>query len=383
MIIYLVTFGFSCLFFKLAEISKKKFEYYTFTFLALLIPCLLAGFRHETIGTDITVYVKPLFEAAQRADSFSGFLKESWFYVWTNRYVYEYEIGFNILVFLVAKLTNNFQFLLFLIQCAISVPIYIGIKNIRASEKRLWLCMLVYYLMLYHSGYNLMRQFMAMAIVFLGVTYLLKNNIKKYWICIIIGMLFHTSSIIGILYFFIYKFLYSSKKIVFSNQFLFKGKFRIIFLLIVGIMLILNLDLVIAILDGLNLSKFTAYIKGDLSFSILTIVVRLPIIILFWGCRKKIMNKEKETIFFVAVYIIDLLVAQFASINVYAGQRIGSYFSIFNILSFPLLCECWKSKSWKGLYKFLLIGYMLFYWYYYFVYSNANETVPYLLFTIG
>lgn len=67
----------------------------------------------------------------------------------------------------------------------------------------------------------------------------------------------------------------------------------------------------------------------------------------------------------------DLLMAQFTSVNSFAG-RIGLYFSMFEIQAFPLIYD----KSRRKIIVFMcLIGYMLFYWWFYYVLNGANATV--------
>ena len=55
--IYLICFAISCLFLKVAELSNKRVVYRIITAIGLIIPCILAGFRADTIGTDVQVYV--------------------------------------------------------------------------------------------------------------------------------------------------------------------------------------------------------------------------------------------------------------------------------------------------------------------------------------
>ena len=56
--IYLICFAVSCLLLKISEFTKKRIIYRIITAIALIIPCILAGFRADTIGTDVQVYVR-------------------------------------------------------------------------------------------------------------------------------------------------------------------------------------------------------------------------------------------------------------------------------------------------------------------------------------
>lgn len=71
----------------------------------------------------------------------------------------------------------------------------------------------------------------------------------------------------------------------------------------------------------------------------------------------------------------DVLLAQFTSVNSFAG-RIGMYFSQFEMLAFPAICYETRNKK---IIQFCLIGYMLFYWWFFYVLNGVNATVPYVL----
>lgn len=78
--IYLMCFGTSCLFLKVSDKCKKnKIVKILIISIALLIPCILAGLRHHSIGTDVEVYVQRLFQCAKNAQNFMEYLKMHWF----------------------------------------------------------------------------------------------------------------------------------------------------------------------------------------------------------------------------------------------------------------------------------------------------------------
>lgn len=57
MVPYVLMFGLSCLNFRLAYLLRKyKTIKIMFVLIGLLLPCVLAGARDNTIGTDVLVY---------------------------------------------------------------------------------------------------------------------------------------------------------------------------------------------------------------------------------------------------------------------------------------------------------------------------------------
>ena len=129
MLIYLGCFAVSSLLIALSNKLKYKNQKRVIAFIGILLPCILAGLRDESIGTDVLVYVKPIFTAAENSSSFSDFLSYSWFFSWKYKYVYEHEIGFTLLVFVITKITGSLSAVLLSIQLFISTFIYKGIKK--------------------------------------------------------------------------------------------------------------------------------------------------------------------------------------------------------------------------------------------------------------
>ena len=129
MIIYIVVFVISIFLLYLKNRVKNKWLKKILIILALMLPCILAGLRHHSIGTDVDVYVSRLFDLAVRSKSFSDFLTLKWWRVWTYVYVSDFEIGFTFFVYLISKMFSNLQVLLFFIQLLIIIPIYIGVRK--------------------------------------------------------------------------------------------------------------------------------------------------------------------------------------------------------------------------------------------------------------
>ena len=128
--IYIVCFLISCSFFWLSEKCKGKFAKNGIAIIAILIPCLLAGLRADTIGTDVKVYVEPMYNAAKESHTLSAYMNQRWFVIWRYMYVNKFEIGFSLMVFLIQKLGGSFAMVLFFIQLLIIAPIYVGLKKI-------------------------------------------------------------------------------------------------------------------------------------------------------------------------------------------------------------------------------------------------------------
>lgn len=373
MSVYVVGFILSTLLLVISNKILKRQRWFVFLF-ALLIPCCIAGFRAETVGTDIRTYLTHMIDAAVYADNFKEYLNTSWFMVWRNVYVKDYEIGFILLVFLLTKVFNSIFVVQFVIQLITILPIFIAIKNMKVKLP-IWLCMITYYLMIFNTTLNLMRQAIGMAFAFLAYVYL-QNNKKKKSICIVIvAAMFHTSSLICVLIFLIYKFVNTnSGKIIF---FKFKRPSyyaNMVIVIILGIIAVLGSSLIVNIFSSIGFVKYLIYINGEVQFMPNQLISRLPIFILFIYNWRKMEDSGNERFLFTMI-CFDLLCSQFTSVNSFAG-RVGLYFSQFEIITFPTMyIEAKKSKP----VLFALMAYMIFYWWFYFVYSGINETIPYVV----
>ncbi len=379
MYIYLIMFGLSCFFIYIGEKNNNKKIGKFFYFFALILPCILAGMRANTIGTDVKIYGLPIYKCAEFSNGFTNFLG---MFVRSAKYVKDYEIGFILIEYLGCKIFNSFQIVLFLIQLLIIIPIYYGIKcNEDLKGKKCW-AFLVFYFMFYNTGLNLMRQYIGLAFLFLGTNLLLystkKNNIK-FFICLIIACLFHTSSILGIFIFIICKLLNSKKdkKLIISNTIkLSTKKIKLFLVILFGFSLLFGVDYLVRILNSFGFSYYSQYIDGELTSAKSLIIRNLPMIILVVLLYKNVTKKFKNTYFYVVCFVLNLIILQFSSINLHAA-RIALFFSIFNIEFYGMLVNCVESKDTKLLIKISVVLYLIFYWYYSFVFLGGSETVPY------
>lgn len=379
--IYIVCFLTSCGFFWLSEKCKSKFARNSLAAIAILIPCVLAGLRADTIGTDVKVYVEPIYNAAKKSNSFSSYMGQSWFYIWRYKYVHDFEIGFTILVFIIEKITGSLNMVLFFIHVLIVTPIYIGLRRIHKKTYPVCFGMLVFYLMFYNTSLNMMRQWMGMAILFMAFSYLIFGDKRKYCVLTLVACLFHTSAIMGFVIMLVY--MYSSKK----REYVKIANFKLdesmapIKIFVYGCILLLSLNIITVVLRHIGLVKYIGYIQGDNGLYILPnqILLRLPIIILFIIRWKRIAKEDRLVPFYGSMLVLDLLSSQLMSVNAYAF-RISSFFSEYNIISYCALVYAGNRKYRANRYitLFYILAYIVYYWIYYYVITGTHATFPYV-----
>mgnify|MGYP001122597620 CR=1 FL=1 len=387
MAVYICGFVLSCLFIKISESYKKnRILKSIFASIAIVIPCLIAGLRFYTIGTDTRGYIKPMFNFALNTENYIRYLNLSWQGANGIRHIDSFEKAFSLLVFVIASITKNFHLLLFVIHLLILVPIYSGLKKFKSLNNSKWLAMLIFYFMFFNVSLNIVRQYIGIAIVFWGTSCLLNDQKGKlkFFISIAIACLFHNSSILGLVIYFIYLMIgynKNEKKVVVKiSQYRFSlNTLVVMFLIIFSVLIINNASWIAKILDILNMGYYGNYINGDVHFVLSSIIELLPIAVLFLLCGKKFIKKYENSYFLIINYVLNYLIIQISSINPYAS-RIGYIFSIFNMVLFTEIINTFDKKISKAIVLFLLVIYLFTFWYYNFVYLGRNETIPYVFY---
>lgn len=378
--IYIVFFLISCCLIWLSEKSPSRNIGKLLAFIAILLPCILAGMRADTIGTDVRVYVEPLYNAAKQSTSFSSYMNQSWFYIWRYKYVHDFEIGFISLIYLIEKLGGSLGAVLFFIHVLIVAPIYLGLKKMNKPYP-VCLGMLIFYLLFYNTSLNMMRQWIAMSILFYGLSYLIINEKKKYFISIVVACLFHTSALIGVAIYFLYMYSQKQREYIKIANFRLDGSLAPIKLFVYGCIVLLSLNVIAVLLRAIGLAKYAGYIQGNGSIHLMPnqIIMRLPIIVLLVIRWKRMLAEDELTPFYGSMIVLDLLASQLISINVYAF-RIASFFSEYNMLSYSALVYAGNRKYRTNRYVtlFYVLAYMVYYWIYYYVITGTHATFPYI-----
>ena len=269
--IYLICFFSSIL---LLYISNKiKFNLYKriIIIIALLLPCILAGVRSLVVGTDVNVYVTPMYINASNSNSFLDFLNSK---IQLTRSAKDFEIGFTTMIYIITHYFHDIHIILFVIELLIIFPLYFGIKKIKPLENQMWYVMLVYYCLFYNQGLNAMRQFISISFCIYGICSILakeRNAIIKYIFSLIIAFSFHKSSIISLTLILIYYVLNvknDKQKYLKYNDLRISTKTLLSLIIIAsGLYIIFNMSVINTILYSIDgLERYTMYTKNSVSF---------------------------------------------------------------------------------------------------------------------
>ena len=157
--------------------------------IAISLPCLMAGFRAISVGTDLRLWGIYTYSAA-KSMALLPFLES---------HADEAGFAFNILAWTGAQIGNDIVPFLSLIQLASIIPFYMGVKAL--YPKQVWMGMLFYLLFLFPPSLNTMKQIIAVSVVFYGMKYLISGSLPKYVACVAVAMLFHQTAIVAIAFY--------------------------------------------------------------------------------------------------------------------------------------------------------------------------------------
>ena len=369
---YIVVFCLSTVLFKLADYVKKEQRIYI-DMIAILLLCLLAGFRAESIGTDTRGYVQPMIKGAIFSDNIKDFFKYTWIMNYNRYSVSNYEIAFSLIVFLTSVIFKSVVMTQFVLELLIVLPIYFALR--KKEDVPIWFGMFVFMMLFYNGSMNLVRQSIAMAFMLLAVTCWMKNDKKKCILSLICAILFHTSAILGIIIILFYEFVGRERNVGIktSSRMVNINYINMAIVIGVGILTLIATQLVINIMGQFGLSRYVGYILGNIEFMPNQVINVLPASVMLFLSFKYFKNHQKEWAFYMVMMAYVIIVGQFTSVNSFSG-RIRFYFMIFAIFAYPLIC---KYSKYKRISKIIMISYLMFYWWFYFVLQGTDQTVPY------
>ncbi|WP_278372295.1 EpsG family protein [Segatella bryantii] len=184
---YIISFILSLTLLWLGYYNKsKKAISVTFIIIALFILSLLAGFRDETVGLDLSYYFVPNYDAARAMSSKTAL-------------VYLFSTGLEPLYLLSIYVVSQFSydyFLYFFLQEFLSLLLILIACNIKKYNVNYFFIFAIYLFYFYCQSLSLNRQVYAVSLIFLSYPLILKKKILKFVIVIIIAILFHSSAII-------------------------------------------------------------------------------------------------------------------------------------------------------------------------------------------
>lgn len=373
--IYLIVFLISIFFISLGLKSSKKLSKKILVFIGLLIPCVLAGLRNTTVGTDTGNYVLNLYKIAVNSVSFSSFVDIS------EKIYYSSDILYLLITYIFGKSQAPFQIVLFIYECLIIFPIYLSLKNSANKNQDILFGMLIFYFTFYNLSLNMVRQSIAISFFLLGFSYLKKGTISNYkllsFLFLLIAIGFHDTALFGLLIYVLY--LYFNSKAI-------KEKKKILVGIVLTFLCILGVVFYNPLLSFIGNSgiypKALLYLNSFSTFDIdyLGTLVNLIIIIIMILNKNTCKSMNLNYKFGLLVSILNLLISFMGTFITYAN-RIAYYLYYIIIANYiSLLCSNNLKKGNIYIKTILVFIIFLMYWIIVIYLNNSNETLPYIIY---
>ncbi len=365
--IYIIVFLISIfLLFFATKITNNRIVRLLFVFLSVLVPCFFAAIRDLNIGTDVRVYVEPLFTVSLISNSFFTFF---------NSIYGINDLGYIVVTFLCGKMSNNILYLLLTNQFLIMIPVLIALIKKYGYKKELLFGWTLFLLVMYNQSLNMVRQSIAISFSILAISNINNKKSLLYIIFSIIAISFHKSAIVLLPILIMYRLLYSDD-IKEKNKFLIK--FVIVTLLILGLLFLPQLLLFFKDIGLISSTKYNLYIiqysRDGFDFPLIrTLLYLLTIIFIIYN---KDNDNSKEYKIILLFGVISIILLEYCCRIMYA-ERISYYFFYpLVILYMPLLLQNSKNKLFNS-FTFQII--IVAFWIYWVLYLNYDSTLPFVV----
>lgn len=325
--------------------NKNKKIYFIFIFLSFSILLVINIFRSSSVGTD---YI-------QVGDMYSQIVKNEFniekTYQWFGKPLTIICIGIgkifgdNPIVFytFIGFFTIFFMYKFILNSCkypTASLSVY------------LMFCM-------YLQSFNQARQMLAVAIVLFSIRYIESNNIKKYFIFIILASFIHESAVIFLP-------LYFMKNIQFNKK-------AILIYLIGFLIFYFEFEIIERLI---SYTKYYNYFSSQYNIqnvfsTYMNAIVRVLLLFLVLSFRNKYDLKTNKKMNFIYHMVAICTILQFCAIKYYFFGRLTTYFYSFYILILPEIIDLFLKKFTNQSRKVVMMAIILLGLLYYWVYYNS------------
>ncbi len=352
---YIVYLGLLLLCFVLswkAERTQKK----KYIIVIAVLLSFVSGFRADCVGIDTVNYIEKFQRIAEG----------------NPQYAYGLEEGFKFVCGLVLKVWNNPHVILALISLLTNTLILIRMWDFRdiASIPCMVLC---YYCQFYFITMNVVRQFLAIAVLFYATRYLKEKKYPRFTVIIILTAIFcHRSALVGFL--FLAVEVFKSKNMKCSQKFCLAAGFVVF---VAAVLAVANV----------SIEKYLKYFKTvdfGIGFMVLAKILFFAFMLLQqnrfrikWGNKLSPAQEEKKYRISTVntYYTMGLLLAMLGYYFDFM-DRIGWYFYVFEGCSLGILLKS-DNRRWRQI-AIVCIAFLQLYSFADSIIRNSQGVVPYV-----
>lgn len=350
---YLLIFAICFALFRVA-INQRKPQCNILLFIIIMLLSAVAGFRDDTVGKDLEVYGIMVWEHA-RHSNFNHLFD-----------LLGIESGYLMLNWIVSRFTNTINWFFFVHQLIIVTFAICTVVRMKKYGKDVSTFLFVFFIFFdYLVGFNIMRQMVAMMIVFYGLTYLFERRYIPYFVCSGIAILFHFSAVATIV---IFVYIWALDK--YPNRTWLVNLSVIIFSILV--FTLFQELLAHFITGGFIDSKYAHYqnqegYKVHKTHLVMYALLYMPLLLM----------QEKQNLhirYTKSLIVLGLCLTMFGSLTDVAS-RVATY--VDHLLFMYYLFSSTKNTSRRYM-KLAALSALLINWFYFTIYSDsAQRAIPY------
>ena len=346
-IVYISALLFVIFFAYLAEKGHTKSEKGICLSVIIFILTFVAGCRGVTVGVDTKSYIQ-IFEYLQKD-------MIGWAYG---------EVGFKYFSYIFLKITNSHTALFLCFAFVTNLFIILRFWDFKKISSFSWM-VACYYVSFYFMTMNIMRHFLAIAIIFYATRYIERKKYFKFICFVAVASLFHTSALIGLAFvaFDVFQWRYLSRK---QRNFMWVASLSLPLVLVGAILVVIRYKHYFDTMGSVNIGLMLFVKLAVFFFSLL----------LFYK-KDNSFDGEISEVYRVrcikVYYLIGILLTGLGYLFSYM-DRIGLPFYIFECIYYGILV---KSTRGKFLFKLMIFVVLA----YYFVMSmrgGGQGTIPYV-----
>ena len=340
LIFYIIMFSVSAIIitkvgslYKRQESQRNKVKIIILTIIGIGIPIIIGAIRYR-VGTDYENYMI-IYNNKQNIDILQGMIQEN------ERFFF--------LIIKIAAFFNNYQVMFAIITFLTVIIYYKAILNYK-EKVSLGFTFFLYLFLNFTESFNVIRQALAVAIVFYSYKFVLNRNFVKFLLTVIIATMFHITALIFIPFYFICSNKQNETK---------KIKAIKVCAVIMVVFLVFNYaDLINSISTNVeSFERYGAYANEKITANRETIM-NFAILIFILLFRKKLIRYDYRNNTLIFLYFIGFLFSLTGYSSAFV-KRVAMYFDVSGLILLATFPQIVKNSRQKALIYFLLILYAI------------------------
>lgn len=344
LVFYIISFSISTYFIFLSDKTNKKLKKNVCVIIGLAIPILISALRYD-VGTDFNAYVD-MYNSIKNLDI-------------------NIVEGLFSVICKIAIVLGNVQYM-FAIYSALTIIFVYKALEYNKDKYSLSLCFFLYLFLHFAISFNIIRQALAVVIVFYTYRHLTEKNLKKFIFWVLIASLAHKTALVFLpLYFIVPK----NKEKISKIQVI-----QVIALMIV-MLVVLNLKTILQYLTNFSMFEKYAIYMNPMKTENKSLILKLILLCVFLFFRKQLKVYEPKNNIYIILFIISVILEFTGYFSAFV-KRIAMYFTISEIYLISCLPKIFNKKD-RNLVLLAIICYAIIIFIISFYIQGQSNVIPY------